>query len=377
MNLLVSCGVFHPHQGGAESLFGDLCERLAGDGHQVDVVTRHLESTADEETYRGARIRRFHYPVDYEALRRHEDFEERSEAILGGLRRIIEQRRIETVCVGLLDMGAMYLLRLRSQLRFRLVVYLHGGEVRVLQRHSPTFHRLMLHCLRQADAVVAVSQGLADDAEALYPAVRPRLHVIRNGIDVSLVRAAPLRRLPRPYALYAGRLALVKAVPRIIEAFGLVAAEEPAVDLLLAGTGDREHKAREVVDRLGLQQRVVFLGAQPRDEVFSLMRGARFLTLASDAEGLPIVALEALAAGTPVVAPRVPGVTELIEDGVNGLLFEPVDKQGYAERMLELFRSEDLHRRLRAGVERFPIDRYDLGRLWRQHLELFEAETTS
>ena len=123
-----------------------------------------------------------------------------------------------------------------------------------------------------------------------------------------------------------------------------------------------------------MQDRVVFLGSQPRDEVFSLMKGARFLTLASEAEGLPIVGLEALAAGVPLAAPRVPGVTELIEDGVNGLLFEPGDEQGYSGRMLELFRSEQLHRRLCDGVARFPIDRYDMSGQWREHLRLLRAD---
>ncbi len=377
MKLLISCGVFHPHQGGAESLFGDLCERFSGAGLEVSVITRRLEGTAERDRHFGAEIRRFDYPTDYEALRPHEEFDDRSRAILDELRAMIEQRRIDSVCIGLLDMSTMYLARLRTQLGFRLTIYLHGGETRVLQHESPSYRKLLLHCLRRADAVVAVSQGLAEDARRLCPELGERLHVVPNGIDVARVRRAEAFEHPRPYAFYAGRLARAKSVPRIIEGFGPVAQAEAGVDLLLAGSGDREAEARAAVARLELKDRAMFLGGRPRDDVFGLIRGARFLTLASDAEGLPIVGIEAMAAGTPLVAPRVAGVTELIEDGQNGLLFEPGDVEGYADRMLELFRSDNLHRRLSEGARQFPVERYDMGLLWREHLRILSGAAST
>ncbi|MBI1353575.1 MAG: glycosyltransferase [Acidobacteria bacterium] len=373
MALLVSCGVFHPHQGGAESLFGDLCERFAAAGRDVSVITRRLADTPDRETHRGAAIRRFDYPTPYEALAPEDAFAPRSQAVLDELRQTIERRGVRTVCIGLLDMGAMYLLRLRPRLRFRLVLYLHGGEVRVLPRQQETYRRLLLHALRAADAVVAVSNGLAQDVLALDPSLDARLHVIPNGIDVNAVRRQPAAPRSRPYALYAGRLAASKSVPRIVEAFGRIAAEAPELDLLLAGAGDREHEVRAAIERLSLHDRAILLGPRPREEVYSLMKSSRFVTLASDAEGLPLVGLEALAAGVPLVAPRVAGVTEIIEHGVNGLLFEPRDAAAYAARMLELHRSEALSRQLRAGARAFPIDDYDIDRLWRRHAELLDG----
>ena len=97
--------------------------------------------------------------------------------------------------------------------------------------------------------MVAVSQGLAKDAEQLYPPVRSRLHVLPNGIDVARVQRSVAPDQPRPYALYAGRLARAKSVPRIIEGFAPVAAVEPGVDLLIAGSGDREAECRQAVER--------------------------------------------------------------------------------------------------------------------------------
>jgi glycosyltransferase involved in cell wall biosynthesis len=143
--------------------------------------------------------------------------------------------------------------------------------------------------------------------------------VILNGIELERFDAAPRPVPGRVIAL--GRLSQQKRPDVAVEAFARVHGRLSESELLLAGRGPEEERVRELAGRLGVDGAVRFLG--PRDDVPELLATASCLVLSSDYEGCPLSVLEAMAAGVPVVATRVGGVPELVDDGRTGLLVEP------------------------------------------------------
>jgi glycosyltransferase involved in cell wall biosynthesis len=287
---------------------------------------------------------------------------------------LLRSRRITTVCVGLLDMSAMYLLAVRPMLRFRLVTYLHGAEIRDLPRTSAAFGRLVDRCVRSSDAVVAVSRSLADEAMSGFPAVRDKLEIVPNGIDLGQVARAPARRRHRPYIVYVGRLAPDKNVGLIVEAFAKAAQRIPEVDLLLVGAGpDREELARLARSRGIASDRIDFVGAVERGEAFGLIKGALFVVLASHAESHPIVVLEAFGAGKAAIAPRVAGMQEMIEDGINGAFFPPGDAAAFAELMVRYATDHHARATIERNITRADWSRFDIHALAGVHERILEG----
>ena len=148
--------------------------------------------------------------------------------------------------------------------------------------------------------------------------------------------------------LFVGRLAAVKGLRVLLEAFAQARAKRPGLTLTLVGDGgDRPHLEALAAPMGGA---VTFLGYRSQDGVAAALSAADALVLPSFAEGLPVVLMEALAAGRPVIATRVAGVGELVEDGVSGLLVHAGDADGLAEAIGRLADDRDLRARLgRAG----------------------------
>jgi glycosyltransferase involved in cell wall biosynthesis len=256
---------------------------------------------------------------------------------------------------------------------FRLVTYLHGAEVRDLPRASRAFRYVAGRCLAASDAVVAVSQSLADDAVRAYPVVRDKLAIIPNGIDVARLAATPAATPARPYVLYVGRLALEKNVALIVEAFARTAARIPDVDLVLAGDGPERAALEARVRDLALADRVRILGEVERARAFALMKGAACVVLASQAESHPLAAIEALAAGKVMIGPRVIGLADMIHDGVDGVLYPAGDADALAHAMVRYAAEPAARAQLERNVARTDLGRYDIRALADEHLRVWQG----
>jgi starch synthase len=202
--------------------------------------------------------------------------------------------------------------------------------------------------LTSATAVVAVSDGMAEDIRSAYPEIPPeRITVIRNGIDTSEYAPDPGVSVlskhgvhpGRPYVVFVGRITRQKGVPVLLRA---AASLEPFAQLVLcAGAPDTPELGNEVsalVDELReSRDGVIWIPEMlPRRDIVQLLTHATVFACPSVYEPLGIVNLEAMACGTAVVASRVGGIPEVVADGETGLLVPPDDPSALASALNSL-----------------------------------------
>jgi glycosyltransferase involved in cell wall biosynthesis len=137
----------------------------------------------------------------------------------------------------------------------------------------------------------------------------------------------------RPRLLFAGHLQPWKGLDLLLRALPRVAAEHPGVHLVVAGDGPYRQAYAALAQELGVADRVEFAGAVPHDQVRSLMQSSMVVVVPSREEAQSLVALEAGATRRPVVAARVGGLPEIVQDGLTGWLFEPEDVAGLTDRL--------------------------------------------
>jgi glycosyltransferase involved in cell wall biosynthesis len=214
-----------------------------------------------------------------------------------------------------------------------------------------------------------VSRDIADSIVAHRIAAVGKVRVVPNGIETARFTGRGgedpdiLRRrlgVPPGVAVIGtiGRLDEIKRQDLLIRSFAELKRSVPDTHLLIVGQGPRMNELRETVARLGLEASVSLVGFQPEPE--SYLRVMDVFALTSRSEGMPLVILEAWASGVPVVASRVGGIPELIESGVNGLLFEPDDEAGLADSLRRLLSDPLEARRIAEAGRSLARIRYDV-----------------
>ena len=219
--------------------------------------------------------------------------------------------------------------------------------------------------VRHVDGLVAASVVERHTLVADYGAAAPHTTVIPCGVDTELFRPvardAARARVDAgdgPLILYVGRIAPVKGLETLLDAVARLRAAGSAIRLLVVGGEADEpregHEAeiRRRVDALGVREAVRFVGAQPQETLRDYYAAADVTVLPSYYESFGMVALEAMACGSPVIGSRVGGLATTVRDGVTGFLVPDGDVGALAERVEMLVGDADLRFRLgREGVQ--------------------------
>lgn len=255
--------------------------------------------------------------------------------------------------------------RLRSELNDCDIVHAHlfpashivaalpMRQPRILTEHSTENRRrsqaalpLERYVYRRYDVVTAISGGVARSlSNFLGDDVLRRVVVIPNGVDVGRFRAEPRPRAVGPLRCIAiGTLDDRKQVEQAVAAV----AQCPGSTLTVVGDGPGRPLVDQTVHRFGLADRVAMLGT--RRDVPELLRNHDVLIMTSRYEGFGLVAVEAMAAGLPVIAPAVPGLDEVVQHGRNGILYPPGDIAALANAIVEVSSDEAGRMRLAAGA---------------------------
>jgi glycosyltransferase involved in cell wall biosynthesis len=266
--------------------------------------------------------------------------------------------------------------------RARPPVVVHTFHGHVLRGYfSPArerfFRSLERLLARVTTRLVAVSPEVRDELVAFGIAPRERFAVVRLGIDLDerLGGAAPAPELPAAAFVvgWAGRMTAIKRVGDAVDALARLRARGVDALLVLVGDGPGRAVAESRAGELGVSTHVFLPGAV--GDVAPWYRAFDAFLLPSANEGTPVVAIESLAAGTPVVATRVGGVADVVRDGVDGLLVAPGDVDAMADALERLARDAELRERMGAagrerGRKRYAVERLidDVDRLYRELL---------
>ena len=192
---------------------------------------------------------------------------------------------------------------------------------------------------------------------------RRKIHVVRLGVDPNIYLPRPFREDLNPVELITvGRLAPVKGHAILLEALALLRRSGRNARLRLIGDGPERATLERAAAAHGLSEVAVFTGALTQDKVLDLYRGADLFVLASFAEGIPVVLMEAMAMEIPCVATCVNGVPELIHDGATGLLVSPANASVLAEAIARLAGDSALRRRLGTAARQQVLENYNLER---------------
>lgn len=228
------------------------------------------------------------------------------------------------------------------------------------------------------DRVISVSREMAGRlGRDLGP---EKVITIPNGIDFGQARsdltpaeARERLRIPAGCRVIgaAGRLEPVKRLDIFLEAALQISREVPTARFVIAGEGREQARLQALARKLGLPDRVRFLGH--RDDIFDVLRAMDILVVSSDHEGLPMVLLEALAMGLTVVGRNVGGIPEVVENGVTGILVQSNSPAELASACLEVLSDEEHRCRLGGAARNFVREHFSAESGERHVVELYQS----
>ncbi|MEJ2061560.1 MAG: glycosyltransferase [Gammaproteobacteria bacterium] len=237
-------------------------------------------------------------------------------------------------------------------IRKPVITTLRGSDVSSLEK-SLIKRRILGALLRLNKRVSTVSETIQKELVVLAPRYASRIKVIPNGVEDSLLRVERESH-PSFQLLTVGNLIQGKDIATIIKA---LSRQVTPMSLRVVGEGEEYRNLKQLVQELGVESQVNFVGVVPPPEIAGELKKADAFILASRSEGRPNVVLEAMAAGCPVISSKLPGVQELIEHQKHGLLFEPGDISTLAEHIRRLATSPELCLELARHARRQIIDK--------------------
>jgi len=236
---------------------------------------------------------------------------------------------------------------------------------------------IYMRIIKMADLLVTTSEDLK--RRALEKGFPRNAIAIPQGIDTDRfnprVSGTAVRErlgwLDDPIVMATARLIERKGVQYLVDAFAHVLRIIPDAKLMIAGEGPERSRLEAKVRTLGLSENVAFLGVIPYREVPAYYAACNIFVHIPTYEAMPHVIYEAMATGKPVIASRVGGIVEVIEDEENGLLVEPKDPKSTAEAILRLIKNRGLGRRIgEAALEKVERE-YTWDIIAKRYLELY------
>jgi glycosyltransferase involved in cell wall biosynthesis len=204
------------------------------------------------------------------------------------------------------------------------------------------------------------------------PAHWGKIAIVHCGVDPLIYGKTPRASFGKR-VIFVGRLDPVKGVLLLLEAFAKARASHADATLTIVGDGAARPAAEARTAALGITTAVSFVGYRTQGEVAALLEQADMLVLPSFAEGVPVVLMEAMASRIPVIASRVAGVSELVEEGIAGFTVPPGDVATLADRMVQLM-TDPARARTMGEAGRSIVEReFDVRKEGAWLAEIFEA----
>jgi len=377
--------LYHPMLGGLGRQAQHLAERLRREGVDLFVIAREMDHVPPADFSPDVEVVRV--PALFPREHILEEVTVRNVAIsitfsLGCLRELVRRRsRYDLVHFHGASIPLFLSLPVLKRMGKKVVVKvasIQGSEAGSLSGRHGGLGNLLARMVREVDAFIAISDSIAGGL--LRDGIpEGHIHRIPNFIDGGMFRppdAGEKKALQsefgfghRTVAVFAGRLAPVKGIDTLLEAWSAVSPRFPGCLLLILGEGPMRDFLKEKASRLGIAGSVLFPGRV--DGIERYYRASDLFVLSSKVEGLPNALLEAMATGLPVVATRVGGVPDVVRDGENGLLAVPGEPSSLARGIAALLGDETLRASLGAAAARDIRGSHSLDSIAKRYLALY------
>jgi D-inositol-3-phosphate glycosyltransferase len=362
--------------GGMNVYVRDLSRELGRRGFLVDVFTRQQNPDLPQVSYRlGTNCRVIHLPAGpVKPYDKNLVFNHLPEFIEGILAFAQREQLSYHVLHSHYWLSGQVALALRERWGTPVMQMFHTlGHLKNMvaqradEKESATRIRVETEIMAQADWLVAASPLEKDQMMQLYGADPAKIEVIPCGVDLNLFKPIPpdeaRARLGMPadhqMVLFVGRIEPLKGIDTLLRAMALVTRDYPnwqerlCICIIGGDPSDSSEHVNEEMERLkrlraelGIADLVVFMGAQDQDTLNVHYSAASMVVMPSHYESFGMVALEAMACGTPVIASKVGGLAFTVQDGVTGFLVPERDPEALAAKISLLLHDADLRQRL-------------------------------
>jgi N-acetyl-alpha-D-glucosaminyl L-malate synthase BshA len=254
-----------------------------------------------------------------------------------------------------------------------VITTLHGTDITLVGRDK-MYAPVVAFSINQSDAITAVSHNLRDETYSTFN-ISKEIEVIYNFVDVARFKRKPIDAFKKVIApngerilLHASNFRKIKRVQDVVQVFHMVERQIPS-RLLFVGDGPERQGAEELCRKLGVCEKVQFVGKQEQME--DILAIADLFLLPSEYESFGLAALEAMAAGVPVVSTNVGGLGEIMVPGVTGYLSSVKDVESMTEQSLEILRNDDTLKAFKVRAAEHA-KKFDIHNIVPQYERLYE-----
>jgi L-malate glycosyltransferase len=379
MNIGITC---YPSYGGSGVVGAELGLELARRGHSIHFISyappMRLDGGKGHERIHFHAVDMLSYPLF--------EYPPYTDALASKLLEVASAQNLDLIHMhyAIPHSVSAYLARemLKPTRYLPVVTTLHGTDITLVGR-DPSFLPITRFGIEQSDAVTAISNYLRDATHEVF-CTGCDIQVIYNFIDSDYYRRSPSEEVRKTLAPGGEKIILhvstFRPIKRITDCIEIVAAlkklkngaaTRTAVKLVMCGDGPERAGAEGLAARLGVAQSVEFVGKQPQSRVREYLSVADLLLLPSQSESFGLTALEAMACEVPVIATRVGGIPELVEDKGCGYLFDIGDVNGMAASALRVLSDDRERERLGRRGREIAVSRFATEKIIPQYEELY------
>ena len=369
MRIGITC---YPTHGGSGVVATELGKHLAGHGHEVAFISYSTPLRLGDDPPPGVSFHEVQI-VEYPLLKNFPY----TLALASKMAEVAWTKQLQILHVHYaIPFAAAALLarQIVPDLDLKVVTTLHGTDV-TLVGNNPSFKPVTAMTIESSDAVTAVSRFLKEETYKQFE-VKKDIRVIYNFIDPDRHhRPVPACVPPCSCAdevtlMHISNFRPLKRVTDVVEIFARVAQKVDA-RLIMVGDGPDTDRAILTAQRLGVFDRVKFLGVVPG--VAAILRAADLLLLPSETESFGLVALEAMASSVPVVASDVGGIPEVVEHGVSGYLAPMGDVDKMAEYALDILGNCERQKQFARAAAKRAVEQFDYHDIVPQYEAVYES----
>jgi glycosyltransferase involved in cell wall biosynthesis len=337
----------NPQAGGAEVHLEEILKRLIQYGHQVDLLCSNFpggskkDSTDCISIYRTGS--RFNFNMVAPFAMRKLLSQNRYDAVIEDINKIPFYSPLYHNLPTLVVIPHLF-----SNTIFQEINFILGTYIFMAEKPVPYVYR--------NKQFMVISKSTGDEVER-RGIPRENIHVIECGIDKDIYRFDPsISKFDIPTLLYVGRLKKYKNVETPIKALPLIRKSVPNARLVIVGSGDYQPDLERLAQSLDLDKAVEFKGFIPQAEKITYLRRSHVSVYPSLKEGWGLTNIEANACGTAVIASRVPGLKDSVDEGNSGLLFEFGDIEAFAAMAVKILTDQTFRRGLEMGGLRWAAN---------------------